>query len=193
MITLLKNIFFFSLFIILLTNCNSKENEFTNLSFDENLVENIKTTELLLKKIKPSRKDTYPEYMTEKDSIFLFNTFINFNNKDSIKEGRINPNKQNIYHINNINGLTDDEVIQLKKSIYYLSSNELHYQQYVLYSPNKEGIYLYTYIFEDWMMEEPDRVVYLSVIDDDIPNDKWFNSSFKILKKVNNIYLLNMK
>lgn len=83
-------------------------------------------------------------------------------------------------------------MIQLKESIYYISNNNLKSQEYTLYNPYKKGIYLYVYKFEDWIFDEPNKIIYLSVLDDEIIKDKWFNSKFKILKKVNNIYLLNM-
>lgn len=179
------------IFILFITSCNNKEDEFSNLSFDKELVKNINFSEQLLRKI-----ETYsqpPSFYVEKDSIYLFNTTINFNKRDYLVEGRVNPNKQNIYYTKSIKGLTAKEVIQLKESIYYISNNNLNSQEYTLYNPYKKGIYLYVYKFEDWMFDEPNKIIYLSVLDDEIIKDKWFKSKFKILKKINNIYLLNMK
>ena len=34
------------------------------------------------------------------------------------------------------------------------------------------------YKFEDWMFDESNKIIYLSILEDEIIKDKWFNSKF---------------
>ncbi len=64
-------------------------------------------------------------------------------------------------------------------------------QDYVIYNPDTwKGIYIYTYKYEDSMSDNPEKIPYISLMQNLDEKDEWFNNTFKKIAYKNPIVLL---
>jgi hypothetical protein len=174
----MKLICFFTAFLFL-GCCQSRK----EISIDKSIVDAEKVildTENILKKIPTSEKykELRVKYTTNKGAIYL--SYGNFDN-----------NYYRIDTLNSIKYLTINEFKELKNNIYKLSKIGLGDQDYVIYNPDVwKGIYIYTYKFEDWMLDNPEKTPYISLVKNLDEKDEWFNNTFKKVSQKKPIVLL---
>lgn len=174
----MRLISFFIVFLFL--GCCKSRKEITIDTSILNSEKIIMDTENILKKIPSSEKykELKVKYTTNKEKIYL--SYGNFNN-----------NYYRIDTLRSIKYLTKNEFKQLKDNIYKLSKIGLVDQDYVIYNPDIwEGIYIYTYKYEDWMLDNPEKITYVSLVNDIAEKDKWFSNTFKIIIRKNRLILV---
>jgi hypothetical protein len=172
----MKLMIFFTAFLLC---CQSKK----EIKIDES-ISNCKNiiidTENILKKIPTidKYKELKVKYTTVKNEIYL--SYGDFDN-----------NYYRIDTLKSIKHLTIDEFNVLKSNIYKLSKIGLINQDYIIYNPDiYQGIYIYTYMYEDWMQDSLENIIYISLLRDVYKKDKWFNNTFKIIYNENHFMLL---
>lgn len=184
--------------IILFNSCNSQDNLDYKINIDESLIlkEKITEIEFSLNKVEkaPKYENLSPQFSTNKKNIYLLYSNINYSYKDSIIEGRYNPNLQNVTFVDKINGIEHDEMIRLKKNIIFLCDKNICFQEYVLCDPdNQIGFYIYRYVYQEWMLNYPEKIGYIALLNDEIIKSDCFKGNFIILDKLNGLFLITKK
>lgn len=199
-------VYFSLLFFI---GCNGKGNLYKLNIKDAKLVEKeILILEKLIVKIPsaPHYENSYPEYTIDvKGRMIITYSNLQYESKDSIVEDRYNPNVQIIDTLENIEGLTTDELYELKKSINYLKNediikNEYLFNEFIIRDHSNQIIkkydcpfFVYPYNVKDWMMENPEKTGYIVVLNKKQLESECFTENFIIKDKKDNIYLIIKK
>jgi len=195
-------------FVFLCIGCTSTKNEYVIKVKDVKRVqENILKEEKILKKISTLNhyENTYPQYDSDSKYIYITYSNINYNANDSILEGRYNPNSQRIDTLKHIDNLSNDDIIELKRSIYYLQTegitgNEYLSNEFIVRKENNEIIssdkcpfFVYPYNVKDWMIENPEKMGYVVVLNKSQVKSKCFVDNYTIQDKKDNLYIITKK
>lgn len=195
--------------LLSLVGCNTASNMYKIQIQDINSVEeNILTLEKLIKKIPsaPHYENTYPEYVIdEKGHINIVYSGINYNNVDSIIEGRYNPNLRRIDNLPGVKGLNFSEFSELKEIILSLkgekiNSNEYLYNEFSIKDHSNQVIkeykcpfFVYPYDIQEWMVENPEKKSYIILLNNEQLKSKCFKENFEVKDRKGSLFLVVMK
>lgn len=161
-------------------------------------VEECKTailkTEELIKKITTlplyNQDYHYPRFWFDEDGIRMLYTLINYNPKDSIINGKWNPNEQmNIDTCQTMPGLTTEEWGTLKDNLLVLRENGIKGSQVAFYNDAKFQFFYYDYIYPDVRFEFRD-IGFLALLSDEMVSTRDFKYRFKVMDKKEGMYLI---
>ena len=176
--------------VLILTSC---KNEYViDIDNVQELSKAILKSEKYMKKIEvlPTYSSYYAEFGDlELGEIGLLYSTLNYNPNDSILEGRNNPNWQsNVDTLQNIPGLNLEEWQELKCNLKILGKYGIYASEQEYYNDGKFQFYYYLYKYDKYIKIGPRA--FLAVLPEKQTQTKGFKSSFIIMDKREDLYLL---
>lgn len=167
----------------------------------------ISETERLIKKIEvlSTCDDKFVQFGLRDDAISLSYSTLNYDPNDSIREGRVNPNLQEMVDTcKTLPGLTANEWTLLKKDLYKLQNYGITGSKTAFCGSIKINgdeicncktfdfwFFYYLYIYPKGGNYRD--IGYLAVIPDSIVNTPCFEGYFKVMDKKDGLYLIKRK
>lgn len=159
------------------------------------LEQTLINTELLIKKIDviPNYLQEYATFYFSEKGVELMYSTLNFNPNDSIKDGIRNRNIQEyVDTCKTIPGLTSEEWILLKESLYKLRSYGVKGSNIAFCNDGRYLFFYYPYIYPD----DSGGLLstgHLAVLTDSIVNSHCFKVRFQIMDQKNGLFMIRRK
>ncbi|NDV58065.1 hypothetical protein [Bacteroides sp. 519] len=149
-------------------------------------------TEEYVNRIEPLYVDdcvTFGELSNDPKNITLSLSTLNYNSKDSIEQGRRNPNVQrHVEILDSIPGLTKNEWKLMKDNIEILRKYGIHSIKNVFYNDGRFQFYYFSYKIYFYNGIGPSA--YLAILPEEKTKTKAFKSRFIVMDKKEDLYLL---